>query len=314
MLAGILYLAAGLGLLAVRVIRKGLRQETAEAALTAGDYPWLATVVIVGGMIGPLLLMFGLSRTTAGQASLLLNLEGLATMSIAWLVFRENVDRRLLTGAAAILAGATVLAWDGTGLGFDVGSLLIAGACVAWGIDNNLTRKISSADPVQIAMFKGLFAGGINLALAFSLGATVPSLGLLAAGGVVGFFGIGVSLVMFMLGLRHLGTARTGAYFSLAPFIGALLAIVLLQEPVTAGLLIAGALMAIGLAIHLAERHEHEHVHEELEHDHLHAHDEHHTHSHGSEVTEPHSHRHRHGPLRHKHPHYPDLHHRHGHG
>jgi ABC-type nickel/cobalt efflux system permease component RcnA len=131
---------------------------------------------------------------------------------------------------------------------------------------------------------------------------------------VVGFFGIGVSLVMFMLALRHLGTARTGAYFSLAPFIGVLLAIMLLQEPVTARLLIAGALMAIGLAIHLAERHEHVHVHEELEHDHLHTHDEHHAHSHGSEVTEPHSHRHRHEPLRHQHSHYPDLHHRHGHG
>jgi drug/metabolite transporter (DMT)-like permease len=314
MLVGILYLAAGLGLLAVKIIRKGLRQETAEAALTTGDYPWLAAVVIAGGLIGPLLLMFGLSRTTAGQTSLLLTLEGLATMGIAWLAFRENVDRRLLAGAAAILAGAAVLAWEGTGLSFDMGSLLIAGACLAWGIDNNLTRKISSADPVQIAMIKGLFAGVTNMTLAFSLGAAVPSPGLLAAGGVVGFFGIGVSLVMFMLALRHLGTARTGAYFSLAPFIGVLLAIMLLQEPVTARLLIAGALMAIGLAIHLAERHEHVHVHEELEHDHLHTHDEHHAHSHGSEVTEPHSHRHRHEPLRHQHPHYPDLHHRHGHG
>ncbi|MBC8036896.1 MAG: DMT family transporter [Rhizobiales bacterium] len=314
MLAGILYFGAGLGLLAARSVRNVFGVRTAETSLSRVDYPWLGAVVVIGGMIGPLLLMFGLARTTAGQGALLLNLEGLATMGIAWLVFRENVDRRLLIGAAAILSGAVVLTWNGTGITFDSGGLLIAAACLAWGIDNNLTRKLSSADPVQIAMIKGLFAGGTNLALAFGLGATVPSASLLAAGGVVGFFGIGVSLVMFMLGLRHLGTARTGAYFSLAPFVGALLAILLLQEPVTAQLLIAGALMAIGLALHLAERHEHEHVHEELEHDHLHLHDEHHDHGHDGEVTEPHSHRHRHRPIRHQHPHYPDLHHRHGHG
>ena len=191
--------------------------------------------------------------------------------------------------------------------------MLIAGACLAWGIDNNLTRKLSAADPVQIAMIKGIVAGGVNLALAFSLGAKAPSLGIIAAAGVVGFFGIGVSLVMFMLGLRHLGTARTGAYFSLAPFIGAVLAILLLREPVTWQLMIAGALMVVGLSLHLAERHEHEHVHGELEHEHRHLHDAHHDHTHEDEVTEPHSHWHRHNPMRHKHPHYPDLHHRHRH-
>ena len=313
MLAGVLYLAAGLGLFAVRMISKGLQQETAEAALTAADYPWLAAVVITGGMIGPLLLMFGLSLTNAGQASLLLNLEGLATMGIAWLVFQENVDRRLLIGAFAILCGAVLLTWDGTSFRFDLGGMLIAGACLAWGIDNNLTRKLSAADPVQIAMIKGIVAGGVNLALAFSLGAKAPSAGIIAMAGVVGFFGIGVSLVMFMLGLRHLGAARTGAYFSLAPFIGAVLAIFLLREPVTWQLMIAGALMIVGLWLHLAERHEHEHAHGELEHEHRHVHDAHHMHGHEDEVTEPHSHWHRHAPMRHKHPHYPDLHHRHRH-
>ena len=313
MLAGILYLAAGLGLFAVRIIGKGLQQETAEAALTATDYPWLAAVVITGGMIGPLLLMFGLYRTNAGQASLLLNLEGLATMGIAWVVFRENVDRRLLIGAFAILSGAVLLTWDGSGFSFDIGGLLIAGACLAWGIDNNLTRKLSTADPVQIAMIKGIVPGGVNLVLAFSLGAKAPSAGIIAAAGVVGFFGIGVSLVMFILGLRQLGTARTGAYFSLAPFIGAALAILLLSEPVTWQLMVAAALMLAGLWLHLAERHEHEHVHSELEHEHRHVHDAHHTHVHEEDVIEPHSHWHVHQPMRHKHPHYPDLHHRHRH-
>lgn len=313
MLAGLLYLCAGFGLFAVRMFQRVSGQVSTEARLAMADYPWLALVVMVGGVIGPLLLMFGLSRTSAGQASLLLNLEGLATMGIAWLIFRENVDRRLLVGAFAILCGAVLLTWNGTQFSFDAGGLLIAGACLAWGIDNNLTRKLSSADPIQIAMIKGMVAGSVNLLLALSLGAEFPSSGIIGAAAIVGFFGIGVSLVMFMLGLRHLGTARTGAYFSLAPFIGAVLAILLLQETVTAQLIIAGTLMAIGLWLHLAERHEHEHAHGELEHEHRHVHDAHHRHTHEGEVTEPHSHWHRHKPLRHKHPHYPDLHHRHTH-
>ncbi len=314
MLAGLLYLGAGFGLLVVRVIRSRLQNYAREATLSASDYPLLVLVVVIGGVVGPLLLMFGLLQTTAGKASLLLNLEGLATMAIAWLVFRENVDRRLLIGALAILLGAVVLSWNGSDFHFGLGGLMIAGACFAWGIDNNLTRKLSAADPVQIAMIKGLVAGGVNVALAMGLGAQIPNVGTVALAGIVGFFGIGVSLVLFMLGLRHLGTARTGAYFSMAPFIGAALAVAMLREPVTWQLVAAAFLMLSGLWLHLAERHAHEHTHVELEHDHAHVHDEHHDHVHGLEATEPHSHLHRHKPMRHKHPHYPDLHHRHRHG
>ena len=314
LLAGLLYLGAGLGLGLVSVGGVALGLPRSEAPMRRKDLPWLAAVLLFGGVLGPVLLMFGLSLTTASSGSLLLTLEGLATMGIAWLVFRENVDRRLLVGAAAILAGAILLAWNGQGVSFDLGSLLIAGACLAWGIDNNLTRKLSSADPIQIATIKGLVAGGTNLVLALAAGAALPSIGTTVLAGVVGFFGIGVSLVMFMLGLRHLGTARTGAYFSLAPFIGAAIAFVLLGEAVTAQLLVAGLLMAVGLWLHLSERHSHEHVHEAIEHDHRHVHDEHHQHTHDGPVVEPHSHWHRHEPTRHSHPHYPDLHHRHQHG
>lgn len=314
LLAGILYLGAGVGLALFHLGRRAIGLANVEAPLRRADLPWLAAVVLFGGVLGPLLLMFGLSLTTASTGSLLLNLEGLATMGIAWLVFRENVDRRLLLGGIAILVGAALLTWSGGAVSLDLGALLIAGACLAWGIDNNLTRKLSSADPVQIAMIKGLVAGATNVALALTIGASLPAPGLIAAGAVVGFFGIGVSLVMFMLGLRHLGTARTGAYYSLAPFIGAVLALILLREPVTVTLVVAGALMAFGLWMHLSERHEHVHEHEALEHEHAHVHDEHHQHVHDRPVTEPHSHWHRHEPLRHAHPHYPDLHHRHGHG
>lgn len=313
LLAGILYLGAGIGLSLFLLVRTLTADQPAETPLRPRDLPWLAAVVTAGGVAGPVLLMFGLSATDASSASLLLNLEGLATMGIAWIVFRENVDRRLLLGAVAILAGALLLSWGGEGFRLSWGSLLIAAACLAWGIDNNLTRKISSSDPVQIAAVKGMVAGAVNTGLAIYLGAGAVSPGMIAAGAVIGFLGIGVSLVFFMLGLRHLGTARTGAYFSLAPFIGTVLSIVMLGDAVTPLLIIAGLLMAIGLWLHLSEHHEHEHIHEEIEHDHRHVHDSHHQHEHDEPVTEPHSHLHRHKPLRHKHPHYPDLHHRHGH-
>ena len=169
--AGLLYLGAGIGLGATRLLRNAVRLAPAEAPLRAGDLPWLAGVVLTGGVIAPVLLMFGLARTGAASASLLLNLEGLATMAIAWIVFREHVDRRLLLGAFCILAGAVLLSWQGRGVAMNAGALLVAFACLAWGIDNNLTRKLSSADPLQIAMIKGAVAGSVNLSLSLAAGA-----------------------------------------------------------------------------------------------------------------------------------------------
>jgi drug/metabolite transporter (DMT)-like permease len=313
LLAGLLYLGAGGVLALLRIGRTVIGIATGEAPLRRADWPWLAAVVGFGGVAGPLLLMLGLAQTTAASASLLLNLEGLATMGIAWVVFAENVDRRLLLGAAAILVGAVVLSWRGDAVQLDTGGLLIAAACLAWGIDNNLTRRLSSADPVAIALIKGLAAGSVNLVLALLLGAHLTTAGAAAAAVVVGFLGVGVSLVLFVLALRHLGSARTGAYFSLAPFIGAAIAVLLLGEPVTAKLVVAGLLMGFGLWLHLAERHEHEHPHDAMEHEHSHVHDEHHRHAHDEPNTEPHAHWHRHEPMWHKHVHYPDLHHRHDH-
>jgi drug/metabolite transporter (DMT)-like permease len=313
-MAGLLYLGAGVGLAIVHVSRGALHLSAFEAPLRRADMPWLALVVAVGGILGPLLLMFGLARTDAAGTSLLLNLEGLTTMGIAWVVFRENVDRRLLLGAFAILAGAVLLSWQGQA-SFHWGTLLVAGACLCWGIDNNLTRRLSSADPVQIAMLKGLVAGMVNLSLALANGAVLPDADTLLAVAAVGFLGYGVSLALFVVSLRYLGTARTGAYFSLAPFVGAVLAVLMLGEPLSARLLIASALMALGLWLHLAERHEHDHHHEVTGHEHRRLHDEHHQHEHAPDMRpgEPHTHLHRHAPLVHRHPHYPDLHHRHGH-
>jgi drug/metabolite transporter (DMT)-like permease len=324
LLAAILYLGSGLGLAAIAAGRRLFGGSRREAPLAGADWGWMALIVLSGGVAGPVLLMIGLTTTPASSAALLLNLEGLATMAIAWAVFRENVDRRLLVGACAILAGALLLSWQGPGFrtdgGAGLGVLAIAGACLAWGIDNNLTRKVSGVDPLQIATIKGLAAGIVNLALAVWLGARLPGLPILAGAALVGFLGYGVSLVLFVLALRHLGTARTGAYFSMAPFIGAVIALGPFGEPVTARLVAAGVLMAIGLWFHLAERHAHEHEHAPLEHSHAHVHDAHHQHEHGAgepardnRSGEPHVHAHCHTRLVHSHPHYPDLHHRHEH-
>jgi drug/metabolite transporter (DMT)-like permease len=313
-LAGLLYVGSGIGLSAWVLIGRVAGRERSEASLSRENLPWLIGAVFFGGILGPVLLMLGLSYTTASAASLLLNLESLATMAIAWVVFRENVDRKVFAGAMAIFAGAVVLSWQGS-LSVQWGNLAIAGACLCWGIDNNLTRKISGANPVIIAAIKGLGAGPVNLVLGLFLGATLPAAATLAGAAGLGLVTYGISLVLFILALRHLGTARTAAYYGTAPFAGAVISIILLGEPLSGQLAAAGLLMAIGVWLHLSEMHEHTHSHLELEHEHRHIHDEHHRHEHGIDDPsgEPHSHRHRHAALTHRHVHYPDLHHRHDH-
>jgi drug/metabolite transporter (DMT)-like permease len=317
-LAGLLYCGAGIGVAVLRRVARPLilRGESGEARLARADIPWLAGAIFAGGIAGPLLLMLGLSRTEAATASLLLTLEGTATALLAWFVFHENVNRRVAGGMACLLAGAATLAWSGqpsvSGL---IGPLAVVGACAAWGLDNNLTRKVSLADPLQVVELKGLIAGPVNLAIGLWMGGGLPGPSLTAVAGLVGFIGYGVSLVLFVLALRHLGSARTGAYFSTAPFVGALAAIALLGEPFTAQLAVAGVMMAAGVYLHLTERHEHEHVHEPLVHTHAHVHDEHHQHAHATSDPpgEPHTHEHSHVWMRHSHPHVPDMHHTHRH-
>ena len=317
LLAGVLYLGSGLGLGAVWLARR--RRQSREAPLTRHDAPWFAGAIAFGGVLGPLLLMTGLARTPASSASLLLNLEGVFTAALAWFVFRENFDRRIALGMVAIVAGGAVLSWSGRvelgGLG---GPLLVAGATFCWAVDNNLTQKVSAGDPVQIAMLKGLVAGSVNTSIALALGAAWPTLPRLAGALVLGFLSYGVSLALFVLALRLLGTARTGAYFSSAPFVGAVVSLLVFRERPGLAFAAAAALMGLGVWLHVTERHEHEHHHDAMAHEHAHVHDEHHQHAHDPgdpPVTDPtaHSHPHRHAPLVHTHPHYPDIHHRHGH-
>lgn len=310
LLAGLLYLGSGVGLSLYRWL-----SHAPAVRLARNELPWFAAAILSGGIIAPVLLMFGLTGMPASGASLLLNAESVFTALLAWFAFRENFDRRIALGMLAIVAGAVVLSVPSdvrvSGLW---PSLAILGACFAWGIDNNLTRKVSLADATWIASVKGGVSGIVNLGLAFALGASLPAWPALAAAMTVGLLAYGVSLALFVVGLRHLGTARTGAYFSVAPFFGAVLAVAM-GAPVTLPLLMAGALMALGTWLHLSEHHEHGHAHEAMEHNHEHVHDEHHQHAHDHPVTPGtrHSHPHRHTPLIHTHPHFPDAHHRHGH-
>jgi drug/metabolite transporter (DMT)-like permease len=314
-LAGLLYLGSGVGLGAFWLGRRSAAEQ--EASLSRGDLPWLLGAICFGGLFGPLLLLVGLSHTPASATSLLLNLEGVLTAILAWLVFRENVDRRIALGMAAIVAGGGLLAWEGRlEWGGILGPLAIAGACLCWAVDNNLTQKISGSDPVQIAALKGGTAGTVNLAIGLILARSLPTLPRIGEAMLLGFLGYGLSLVLFVRALRSLGTARTGAYFSTAPFVGAIVSVLIWQEPVTVPLLVAGSLMAVGIWLHLTERHVHDHTHHPMSHEHQHTHDAHHQHAHGPHdpAGEPHTHPHTHGSLTHAHPHYPDLHHRHHHG
>ncbi|MTJ81964.1 MAG: EamA family transporter [Telmatospirillum sp.] len=338
LLAGILYLGSGIGLSLVRLFRRA-----PAAPLAPGDGRWLAGAILAGGVLGPVLLMWGLVSTAGSTASLLLNAEGVLTALLAWFAFHEHVEPRIAIGMVFIVVGTGILSWSGgadpaTAGSAGWGGAAIVAACLCWALDNNLTRRVSLSDPVRIAALKGLAAGATNTVLALAFGASPGSSilaaafpGPLVAAGLVGFLGYGVSLVLFVVALRHLGTARAGAYFSAAPVVGAGLAGAFLGEPVTLRLALATALMAAGVWLHLTERHAHAHDHTAIGHTHSHRHDPHHSHSHGPQQQDgaedgaedgdgvgggaaaEHSHWHVHEPIRHSHPHFPDAHHRHDH-
>jgi drug/metabolite transporter (DMT)-like permease len=317
-LAALLYLGGGIGLmlwLALRAMRAA-RPDGAAARLQRPDVPWLLGAILFGGIAAPVLLMLGLSVTPASSASLLLNMEGVLTSLLAWFVFRENFDRRIFIGMLLIIAGGLVLGWEQRPeIGMPWGALAIAAACLCWAIDNNLTRRISASDAVQIACIKGLAAGLVNLGIALSLGLALPGAGKSALAALVGFCGYGMSLVFFVLALQQLGTARTGAYFSIAPFVGAAVSLLMPGDAPGAGFWVASVLMGAGIWLHLTERHAHLHTHEPMAHAHEHVHDEHHRHHHDFDWdgVEPHRHPHRHEAAVHSHPHVPDIHHRHRH-
>ena len=315
LLAGLLYSGSGIGLSLILMVRAMTGARGTITRPRGIELLWLLGAIIAGGALAPYLLMYGLQFTDSASASLILNLEGVFTALLAWFAFKENVDRRIALGMACIIAGGVLLSLGPRDRGSGwLGPLAIGAACMAWALDNNFTRKVSVHDSMLIACVKGLIAGPVSVALAIHYGAAIPGSMRLIQAGLVGFVGYGLSLTLFVVALRNLGTARTGAYFSLAPSIGAALAVVL-GAPVTGVLLAAAVLMGVGIWLHLSENHAHLHVHASMVHEHVHTHDEHHRHVHepGWDGKEPHSHVHRHEPLTHTHAHYPDVHHRHEH-
>ncbi len=315
-LAGLLYAGSGLGLSTLLALRQagaaGAHQRV--TAIPRSDFRWLALSIVAGGIVAPVLFTFGLLTTPGATASLLLNLETVLTVAIAWFVFREHRNARVVTGMALIVAAGVLLAGTPV-VGGGSGALLIALACLCWAIDNNSTRRVAGNDAMLIAAAKGLAGGTVNIGLAWLLAGPVPSAPSALAAATVGFFGYGLSLTLFVVALRELGTARASAYYGVAPFVGVGVAFLLLGERADGTFWVAAVLMALGVWLHLTERHGHVHSHEALAHTHAHRHDAHHRHEHAFawDGHEPHTHPHEHEPLAHAHPHAPDLHHRHEH-
>jgi len=318
-LAAFLYIGSGAGLLVYRKIERltGSQRE-GEAPIVKKDTPWLIGAILSGGVIAPILLMSSLRITPASTASLLLNFESVATALIAALFFSEYIGKRVWIAIVLITSASILLSWDFTSQwGFSIGAVGIIFACFCWGIDNNFTRNISSKNPVSIVIIKGFSAGFFSLFLALLLKNPIPSLKIILLAMLLGFFSYGFSLVLFILAMRNLGSARTSAFFGTAPFIGAILAFILFKEIPNIMFIISLPIMMAGTIFLLREEHSHRHVHEYIAHEHRHSHkDGHHNHSHiPQEVPKGvyHSHFHIHESMEHEHSHVPDIHHRHSH-
>jgi drug/metabolite transporter (DMT)-like permease len=316
-LAGLLYLGAFSGLTIYLLVGSAVRKKDATAEpLRRTDVLWLAGATLSGGVVAPICLMTGLTLTTGFSASLMLNLEGLATAVIAYLIFRENVGWRLGVAIVCMTAAGVLLSWDPSASALTLsGPLLLLAAGIAWGIDNNLTRHISSRNPFQISRIKGLVAGTVSLSIALVLGFGIPVGRSLIFALALGSVSYGASLVFFILALQGMGAARTGAFYSIGPFVGAAASLVLLEESLIWTMLPAALLMLVGMMAIVYERHSHVHEHEEVIHTHLHSHDDlSHDHTHESLRTGQHIHEHTHHADSHDHVHWPDIHHRHDHG
>lgn len=315
-LASLLYLGCGAGVFLFNLVQLPFRTNShKEAPLVKKDIPWLISIVLTGGVAAPILLMYSLQATPASAASLLLNFEAVSTALIAALIFREALGRRIWLAISLITAACIILTWSRAGeWGFSLGMLGIIGACLLWGMDNNLTRHVSSKDPLIITIIKGFGAGLVSLILTFVTGGSFPSLLDMVYALLLGALSYGVSIVLFILSMRSMGAARASAFFGTAPFIGALISILIFGEIPALQFYLSLPLLLAGAALILGERHTHLHVHASLQHDHMHTHnDRHHGHEHPDGFSGQHTHPHYHDGVEHEHPHLPDIHHRHGH-
>ncbi len=316
LLASFLYLGCGLGVLIFKFAKPLFnKNKNVETGIKAKDLPWLAGVILTGGVAAPIVLMFSLKTTPAATASLLLNFEAVSTALIATLFFKESLGKRVWASVAIITIAAVILTWDHTSeWGLSMGAVGIVCACLLWGADNNMTRMISLKDPLVITMVKGFGAGTVSLIISLLTAAEFPGLKQVFSALLLGAFSYGFSIVLFILALRQLGVARTSAFFGSAPFIGSIISIMVFGEIPTLQFFISLPIMIVGAILIIGEKHEHMHIHEYLQHDHMHRHDDlHHNHAHDDGFSGAHSHAHVHEAIVHSHPHMPDIHHRHKH-
>lgn len=313
-MASLLYFGAGLGMLAISLAKKAGKKGRLEARITKKEMPYVAGMILLD-VAAPICLLVGLGTTASANASLLNNFEIVATALIALTIFHENIGRSMWISICLIALSSMILSFEDIGsFSFSTGSIFILLACVLWGFENNLTRMLSSKDPVQIVVIKGLSSGAVSLMIALSLGQANVSIPYMFAALLLGFVSYGLSISFYVLAQRELGAARTSAYYAVAPFVGVLFSVLIFGQSFTPSFVLALLLMIAGAYFAGAERHKHSHVHEATTHEHRHGHsDNHHSHAHDHPVSGEHSHVHPHERTEHSHIHTPDTHHTHAH-
>jgi len=314
MMASLLYLGAGIGMLLINVFRRFGKSQHTEASLTKKELPYIISMIILD-IAAPVFLMIALTKTTAGNASLLNNFEIVATSLIALFVFKEAIGKRMWLAIALITIASVILTInDSESFTFSIGSVFVLLACVCWGFENNSTRMLSIKDPLQVVVVKGFGSGIGALIISFSIGQAAVDLKYLLAALLLGFIAYGLSIYFYIMAQRTLGAARTSAYYATAPFIGVLISWIFLRESVHWSFLVALFIMILGSYFAITETHGHIHEHEPLSHEHNHNHqDGHHNHTHRNNAAEDHSHEHTHESIDHEHAHLPDSHHQHKH-
>jgi drug/metabolite transporter (DMT)-like permease len=326
LMAALLYLGAGFGMLMVNVVKILFKRERLEARMTRRELPYVISMILLD-IAAPIFLMLGLTLTTSSTASLLNNFEIVATSMIALFIFHEAVGKRMWVAIALITLSSVILSVDDFGsLSFSVGSLFVLLACICWGFENNCTRMLSLKDPLQIVVVKGFGSGLGALLITIYRNDMNGSLKYIGIALLLGFIAYGLSIYFYIKAQRTLGAARTSAYYAAAPFIGVIVSWIVLREGITNTFLVSLGIMLLGTYFAVSEDHAHKHVHEKTRHEHKHSHDDgHHGHTHanetigeqghehGNESSNEHSHEHVHEGVEHVHKHMPDLHHRHSH-
>ncbi len=316
LIAALLYLGAGLGMLAINLIVSIRKKEPTEEKISKYDAPYILGMVLLD-IAAPISLMIGLNMTTSANAALINNFEIVATSLMALLIYKEAIGKRLWIGISFITLASILLSFeDLSSFSFSLGSVFVLLACLFWGFENNCTRMLSLKNPLQIVVVKGFGSGFGSLIIALSLKQYSANTLYILLALSLGFIAYGLSIYFYILAQRELGAARTSAYYAVAPFIGVLLSVLIFDQPIALSFILALLLMIVGVYFSGAERHKHLHTHNEIMHAHRHHHqDNHHNHTHDDGLchnTE-HSHFHVHEKTEHSHAHTPDMHHNHAH-